>query len=183
MDRRNFIKTSTLGALSIKMDVSAAAFTPTVEKKAGTPLSVFNNIEQRTLEKLSEIFLPGAAEAGIAHYIDRQLSTGPEESLLFLRYMDQPLPPETFYRQGFKSVNDWAQTEYGCDFSEVPYSSAEQFVRSLSRDTPVHWKGPPAPLFYFVLRTDVVDVVYGTMEGFQKLGIPYMEHIKPPTPW
>ena len=183
MDRRNFIKTSTLSALGFKMDVSAAAFTPAVEKKAGTPLSVINTIEQRTLEKLGEIFLPGAAEAGIAHYIDHQLSTSPEESLLFLRYMDQPLPPETFYRLGINSVNDWAQTECGCDFSEVPYSSAENFVRSLSRETPAHWKGPPASLFYFVLRTDVVDVVYGTMEGFQKLGIPYMEHIKPPTPW
>lgn len=183
LDRRNFIKTSTLSALSIKMDMSAAAFTPAAEKKAGTPLSVFNKIEQRTLEKLGEILLPGAAEAGIAHYIDHQISSGPEESLLFLRYMDQLLPPETFYRQGLKAVNDWAQAEHGCDFSEVPSGHAEQFVRSLSRESSVQWKGPPASLFYFVLRTDVVDVVYGTMEGFRKLGIPYMEHIKPPTPW
>ncbi len=183
MDRRNFIKTSTLSALSIKMDVAAAAFTPAAEKKAGTPLSIFSNIEQRTLEKLGEILLPGATEAGIAQYIDHQLSIDPEDALLFLRYMDQPLQPGTFYRQGLKAVNDWAQEQHGGDFSEVPDEAAEQFVRSLSREAPVHWKGPPAPLFYLVLRTDVVDVVYGTMEGFRKLGIPYMEHIKPPTPW
>ena len=183
MDRRNFIKTGSLSALGFKMDLSAAAFTPAAEKKAGSPLAVLDKTEQRTLEKLGEIFLPGAAEAGIAHYIDHQLASDPEESLLFLRYMDQALPPDTFYRQGINAVNAWAQTEHGSDFSEIPADAAEQFVRSLSRDTPVHWKGPPAPLFYFVLRTDVVDVVYGTMEGFRRLGIPYMEHIRPPTPW
>lgn len=183
MDRRNFLKTSTLTALGINIDVATAAFTPSVEKKAGTPLSVLNKIEQRTLEKLGEIFLPGAAEAGIAHYIDHQLSIGPEKSLLFLRYMDQPLPHKAFYARGINSVNDWAETEFGCDFSEVPYDHAEEFIRSLAGETPVHWEGPPAPLFYFVLRTDAVDVVYGTMEGFKKLNIPYMEHIKPPTPW
>ena len=27
------------------------------------------------------------------------------------------------------------------------------------------------------------DVVYGTPEGFKKLGVPYMEHILPPEGW
>jgi hypothetical protein len=32
---------------------------------------------------------------------------------------------------------------------------------------------------YFVLRSDAVDVVYGTMEGYESLGVPYMPHIVP----
>ena len=32
-------------------------------------------------------------------------------------------------------------------------------------------------------RSDAVDVVYGTPEGFAKLGVPYMPHIMPPTSW
>ena len=35
----------------------------------------------------------------------------------------------------------------------------------------------------FVLRADALDVTYGTPEGFEALGIPYMAHIMPETPW
>jgi hypothetical protein len=34
-----------------------------------------------------------------------------------------------------------------------------------------------------VLRSDAVDVVYGTVEGYDALGIPYMPHITPVTRW
>jgi hypothetical protein len=33
------------------------------------------------------------------------------------------------------------------------------------------------------VRADALDVVYGTPEGFDALGIPYMAHIKPEKPW
>ena len=36
---------------------------------------------------------------------------------------------------------------------------------------------------YAVLRADAVDVVYGTMEGYEALGIPYMPHIPPEKRW
>ena len=39
------------------------------------------------------------------------------------------------------------------------------------------------PMAYAVLRADAVDVVYGTMEGYQALGIPYMAHIAPDRRW
>ena len=39
------------------------------------------------------------------------------------------------------------------------------------------------PFFYFVLRNDAVDVVYGTKDGIESLGIPYMAHIEPPSRW
>jgi hypothetical protein len=38
-------------------------------------------------------------------------------------------------------------------------------------------------LFWFVLRSDAVDVVYGTKEGVERLGLPYMAHIEPPSRW
>jgi hypothetical protein len=50
--------------------------------------------------------------------------------------------------------------------------------------SPAGWAGGvPAPLFYFGLRSDAIDVVYGTVDGFAKLGIPYMPHILPTTAW
>lgn len=45
------------------------------------------------------------------------------------------------------------------------------------------WSGPPAPLVYFVLRSDALDVVYGTEAGFALLDVPYMPHIPPERRW
>ncbi len=45
------------------------------------------------------------------------------------------------------------------------------------------WQGPPGPFVYLVTRSDAVDVVYGTMEGYESLGIPYMAHIVPERRW
>src|SRR5260221_14447518 len=45
------------------------------------------------------------------------------------------------------------------------------------------WQGPPGPLVYLILRSDAVDVVYGTMDGYANLGIPYMPHIAPTKRW
>ena len=39
------------------------------------------------------------------------------------------------------------------------------------------------PFFYFVLRNDAVDVVYGTKAGVESLDIPYMAHVEPPSRW
>jgi len=36
---------------------------------------------------------------------------------------------------------------------------------------------------YLVLRSDAVDVVYGTMDGYAALGIPYRPHIAPSKRW
>ena len=45
------------------------------------------------------------------------------------------------------------------------------------------WQGPAGPFVYLVLRSDAVDVVYGTMDGYAALGIPYMPHIAPSKRW
>ena len=45
------------------------------------------------------------------------------------------------------------------------------------------WQGPPGPFVYLLLRSDAVDVVYGTMDGYAALGFPYMPHIAPTRSW
>ena len=57
------------------------------------------------------------------------------------------------------------------------------FVTSMATDSLSGWAGPPASYVLFVLRADALDVTYGTPEGFEKLGIPYMAQIKPDKPW
>jgi hypothetical protein len=34
-----------------------------------------------------------------------------------------------------------------------------------------------------MLRNDAIDVVYGTVEGFARLSVPYMPHILPQRSW
>jgi hypothetical protein len=63
-----------------------------------------------------------------------------------------------------------------------PEQSAE-LVRKMSGGSVSGWQGPPAPFFYFVMRSDAVDVTYGTEAGFAALDVPYMPHIAPPSRW
>lgn len=45
-------------------------------------------------------------------------------------------------------------------------------------------KGRGAHFVYFLLRTDTVDVVYGTMDGYAQLGVgQYQAHIPPTRSW
>ncbi len=58
------------------------------------------------------------------------------------------------------------------------------FITVMMQKNPDGWtNAPPAPLFYFALRSDAIDVTYGTMAGFERLDIPYMAHIEPARPW
>ena len=56
-------------------------------------------------------------------------------------------------------------------------------VDALWRGDIAPWDGPPPPLFYMMVRSDAVDVVYGTQEGFDELNVPYLAHIVPPEKW
>src|SRR6267143_1000401 len=61
--------------------------------------------------------------------------------------------------------------------------SQREFVDLMRQGKLDGWQGPPAPFIYFVTRSDAVDVVYGTVEGYESLGIPYMPHIAPEKRW
>ena len=57
------------------------------------------------------------------------------------------------------------------------------FVDLMRQNKVDGWQGPPGPFVYLVMRSDAVDVVYGTMDGYAALGIPYMPHIAPTKRW
>ena len=66
---------------------------------------------------------------------------------------------------------------------ELDTAHGTTVVTSMAGGQPQAWTGPPAGLFYFTLRSDAIDVVYGTQRGFENLGVPYMAHIAPPSRW
>ncbi len=157
--------------------------TPVQARAANADFRVLSPSEVATLEAFGETLLPGAREAGIAHFVDQQLATAAPDCLLMLRYLDIPPPYLEFYRPALAALNACSKAAYEREFAALQAPQADELVGKLSHGAPAGWQGPPAPLFFFVARSDAVDVVYGTEEGFEKLGVPYMAHIMPPRKW
>lgn len=179
--RRELLVKMGTGLVGITVGSAWGQLSPGQARAAGVPLRQLSEAEGRTLEALGDVLLPGAAAAGIAHYVDTQLSS--ETPLLVLKYVDYSGPFLDFYQQGLRSLGSLGSARHGRSFYELGSDERVELVREISQKKPAEWDGPPAPLFYFVTRSDAVDVCYGTQEGFAKLKIPYMAHILPPKKW
>ena len=181
--RRRFISGAGLGLLAFQVGGATVLLRPREARAESIPYRVLSASDVRVVESLGDALLPGAAEAGLAHYLDQQLAQEPSNSLLMLRYLDWPPPYEAFYKPCLAAVDLTTRARHGKPFHELTSPEGDATIGLLQKGNPEGWQGPPAPLFYFVLRSDAVDVVYGTPEGFEKLGIPYMQHIMPPSNW
>ncbi|MGI9343829.1 MAG: gluconate 2-dehydrogenase subunit 3 family protein [Gammaproteobacteria bacterium] len=185
--RRTFIRGTGLGVLSFTVGGSAMLLTPRDARAKGADLKVLSDSEAELLEAFGEALAPGASEAGIAHFVDSQLAADPRAALLMIKSFNVPPPYAGFYRGGLAALDTYAKKAHGAGFRELEATDVEAvmdaFVASLGGAQPDGWDGPPAVLFYLALRSDAVDVVYGTVEGFERLGVPYMPHIVPPKPW
>jgi len=168
-----------MGAITVSS--ACGPISPRRARASRAPLRRLAAAEGRGLEALGDVLLPGAAAAGLAHYVDDQL--GRDDPLLILKYMDYTGPYLGFYREGLAALDRLSLARHSRPFEDIAPEQRAGLVGEISRQTPPGWSGPPAPLFYFVTRNDAIDVVYGTVEGFAALGVPYMPHILPPHPW
>jgi len=139
--------------------------------------------QAKTLETLADAIVPGAKQAGVANFVDLQLAAEPSESLLMIRYLGVPPPYDGFYQSGIENVERLAKTSFSKDLIDLNSEQIENLVDKLLTDSDDEWSGPPASFFYFVLRSDAIDMVYGTSTGFEKLGIPAMLHIEAKQWW
>lgn len=183
IDRRSVLKNGAFGLFAFKFGLTEAFLTPKQARAEAAQYRTLAAAEVDTLEALGEVLVPGSAEQGLAHFVDSQISGDPSDSLLMIRYMDVPPPHAPFYQGGLAALNGVAETRHGKAFADLDAAKADALVGEISASQPAEWQGPPAPLFYFVARADAVDVFYGTEEGFERLGVPYMAHIEPPTRW
>ncbi len=176
--RREFLGGATAGLAALPAIVACR---PRAARERGDPFVVLDEEQGRTLEALGDTLLPGAAAAGVAHFVDQQLAR--PTPMLMLKYLDFPMAYADFYRQGLGALDALSKDRYGEGFAALSAREREAIVREISGSNPAEWDGPPAPLFYFTTRSDAVDVVYGTEEGFAKLAVPYRAHIQPPAKW
>ncbi len=182
-ERREFMKRSGSGLLAVQMGGVLQWLTPRRARAEQAPLRTLSGNERATLEALGDTLLPGAAEAGLAHFVDHHLSVPAPDCLLLVRYLDVPPPFAAFYQAGLAALDQVAMKRHGFPFEKIAPEQRTALVGVMSREDPSGWEGPPAPFFYYVTRSDAVDVVYGTEAGFELLDIPYLAHILPPSRW
>lgn len=183
MERRVFLKAASMGVLAFTVGGVDVLMTPRQARARAVPFRMLNGEEADTLEALGETLLPGAREAGVAHFIDQQVSVAPTEALLEARIVNVKPPFINFYRGAIGGVNKASAVRSGKRFAALAAAEQRDFIDQLRQNKIEGWQGPPAGQVYFVLRSDAVDVVYGTMEGYESLGIPYLAHIEPDKRW
>ena len=183
MERRAFLKGASIGTLAFTISGVETLMTSREARAGGVPFRILSGEEGETLAALGETLVPGAGEAGFAHFIDHQVAVPPVEALLEARIVNVKPPYINFYRGAIGGVNKASLARSGKRFAALDASERHDFIDQLRQNKIEGWQGPPAGQVYFVLRSDAVDVVYGTMDGYESLGIPYLAHIEPDRRW
>jgi hypothetical protein len=184
MERRAFMKGATAGALAFTVGGVEMLLTPGAARAQGVPLRTLTAAEAATLEAVGETLVPGARQAGIVHFVDQQVSIPAQDALLEARVLNVRPPYANFYRAALGAVDRASQAHNsGRDFAQLSQAEQRSFVDNMRQNKIEGWQGPAGGFVYLLLRSDAVDVVYGTMEGYAALGIPYMPHIAPTQRW
>lgn len=182
--RRTALRGGLAGLTTIALDGGTALFSPRKARASGRPLHVLTPLQASTLEALGDRLAIGAAEEGVTYFVDDQLRKPAADVLLLVRYLGIDPPYDHFYVSCLAALEASSRAIYSLPFKYLSDSQRDSMIGTLATGNPQGWtSGIPAPLFYFAARSDAVDVVYGTIEGFHKLGIPYMPHIVPPRSW
>ena len=184
IERRALVKGAGLSALAFTVAGAEVLLSPREAYAQGATFKTLTPEQVATLEAVGETLVPGAQAAGISNFVDQQISGPPEEALLEARILNVRPPYANFYRAAL-GVIDRASKANNADrgFTQLNGDERTAFVDAMRQNKVSGWQGPPGPFVYLVLRSDAVDVVYGTMDGYAALGIPYMAHIAPSKRW
>src|SRR5260370_58977 len=183
IERRDFLKGSATGVFAFTVGGVEVLLSVREAHAQNVPFRLLKAIEAETIEALGETLVPGARAAGIAHFVDQQLSVPPEEALLEARILNVKPPYANFYRAAIAAIDRASQAREGRRFAQLKSMEQRELVDLMRQNKLDGWQGPPGPFVYLVTRSDAVDVVYGTVEGYESLGIPYMAHIAPERRW
>ncbi len=183
-DRRALMRNSGLGALAFTVGTRVQWLTPRQAHARDVAFNQLDAADAALLTSFGEHLLPGAASAGLTHFVDQQLGVDPQDCLLMCKYFPHiNAPYRDFYRDGLTALRDAALALNSAGFDALSETQKNALTDSLWGASVAAWSGPPPPLFYMSVRSDAVDVVYGTEQGFDTLKVPYMPHIRPPRAW
>lgn len=183
VERRTILKAGLAATFAYSVSGTTMMLTPRQARASDAALRLLSSDQARALDALGDGLATGAAEAGMAHYLDVQLSLPRHESLLMIRNFDVPPPWSDFYLDGLEALESSCAKRYDRSLAALDARQMDSLIGKLFTGDLPDWQGPPAPLFYLVLRSDAVDVTYGTEAGFERLDIEYVPHILPPEAW
>jgi len=183
IERRAFVQGAGLGALAFTIGGAEVMLTPRQARAERVPLRTLTAEQGAALDAIGETLVPGARDAGITNFVDQQISIAPEDALLQARILNVRPPFANFYRGALGAVDGASMKSKGRKFAALSPEDQHGLVDLMRVNKLDAWQGPPAPFVFTVLRSDAVDVVYATMEGYAALGIPYMPHIAPTRKW
>jgi hypothetical protein len=183
MQRRAFMKGAAIGALAFSVGGAEVMLTPRQAQAQNIPLRTLTPEQAATLGAMGEALVPGAKDAGVVNFVDQQLSIPAEQALLQARILNVRPPFANFYRAALSAIDGASDKTRGRKFAQLSPDEQRDFVNLMRQNKIDGWQGPPGPFVYAVLRSDAVDVVYATMEGYAALGVPYMPHIAPTKRW
>ncbi|MEA2946208.1 MAG: hypothetical protein QOI40_1538, partial [Alphaproteobacteria bacterium] len=124
MERRVFMKGAAFGALAFTVGGAKVLLTPSQARAQGVPLRMLGQGEAQTLEALGETLALGARNAGIAHFVDQQLTVPPGHALLALRVSEARPPYVDFYRAALGGIERASQAQFSRPMPISPRTSS-----------------------------------------------------------
>jgi len=124
ISRRDFVGGAAVGALAFTVGSAQLLLTPRQARAQGVPFRLLKANEAEALEALGETLVPGARAAGIAHFIDQQLSVTQEEALLEARILNVKPPYVNFYRAAIGAIDKASQARNGPSLRATQYPRA-----------------------------------------------------------
>ena len=143
MARRAFIKGASIGALAFSVGGVEVLLTPRQARAQGAAFKVLTPAEVETLEAVGDTLAIGAREAGIAHFVDQQLTQPAPLALLSMRVSEARPPYVNFYRSALGAIARAAQAAEGRPLGDLDEAARIRFVAAMSRRELKSWDGPP----------------------------------------
>src|SRR2546430_6219926 len=125
--RRDFMR-GALGALAFTVGGAQVLLTPREARAQGVPFRLLQAREAETLEAMGETLVPGARAAGIAHFVDHQISVPPEEALLEARILNVRPPYADFYKAAMGAIDKAAAAQADSPFAWLPAPAQREVV-------------------------------------------------------
>ena len=142
VERRAFMKGAGIGALAFTVGGVEVLLTPSEARAQGVPFRLLNANEGETIEALGETLVPGARKAGIAHFVDQQISVPAEEALLQARIFNVRPPFANFYRAALGAVDRGSEKVTGRKFAALSTADQRDFVNNMRQNKIEGWTGP-----------------------------------------
>src|SRR5947209_18863908 len=133
--RRDFM----LGALAFTVGGAQVLLTPREARAQGVPFRLLQAREAETLEAMGETLVPGARAAGIAHFVDHQISVPPEEALLEARIMNVRPPYANFYKAAIGALDKASAAQADQRFAWLPAPAQREVVNLMRQGKLQGW--------------------------------------------